>query len=82
MAKFQLMLERDFLLILSIISIIITSAYHLYFLINYFRKQVISRSVSHSVMSNSLTVDLSHSSVHGISQARILEWAAISFSRG
>ena len=42
--------------------------------------------LSHSVMPNSLVtlVDCSPSgsSVHGISQARILEWVAISFSRG
>ena len=35
---------------------------------------------SRSVVSDSLR--LSSSSVHGISQARILEWVAISFSRG
>ena len=41
--------------------------------------------VSHSVMSNSSdSLDCSPpgSSVHGILQARILEWIAISFSRG
>ena len=40
---------------------------------------------NHSVMSNSLQpVDCSppSSSIHGILQARILEWVAISFSRG
>ena len=40
--------------------------------------------LSHSVMSNSLMpqgLQLTSSSVHGISQARILEWVAISFSR-
>ena len=39
--------------------------------------------LSHSVMSNSLMpqgLQLTSSSVHGISQARILEWVAISFS--
>ena len=44
-----------------------------------------SESVSHSVMSYSLQpLDYNPpgSSVHGISQARILEWVAISFSRG
>ena len=44
-----------------------------------------SDSVSHSVGSNSLQpMDCSPpgSSVHGILQARILEWVAISFSRG
>ena len=43
------------------------------------------RSESHSVMSNSLwPMDCSPpgSSVHGFLQARILEWVAISFSRG
>ena len=41
---------------------------------------------SHQVMSNSFATpidcSLPGSSVHGISQARILEWVAISFSRG
>ena len=40
---------------------------------------------SHSVMSNSLwphDCSLPDSSVHGIFQARVLEWVAISFSRG
>ena len=44
-----------------------------------------SKSVSHSVVSNSLQpMDCSPpgSSVHGILQARILEWVAIPFSRG
>ena len=42
-----------------------------------------SESVSHSVMSNSLRPH-GHpgSSVHGILQARILEWVAVPFSRG
>ena len=39
-----------------------------------------AQGVSHSVMSNSYS--LPGSSVHGISQAIILEWVAISFSRG
>ena len=41
--------------------------------------------LSHSVMSNSwnpIDCSLPGSSVHGILQARILEWFAISFSRG
>ena len=39
---------------------------------------------SHSVVSNSDPMDYSlpGSSVHGIFQARVLEWVAISFSRG
>ena len=40
---------------------------------------------SHSIVSDSLQpmdCSLSGSSVHGILQARILEWVAISFSRG
>ena len=40
---------------------------------------------SHQVLSNScdpMDCSLPDSSVHGISQARILEWVAISFSRG
>ena len=41
--------------------------------------------VSHSVMSDSFVIPLDcnppGSSAHGISQARILEWVAISFSR-
>ena len=40
-----------------------------------------SESVSHSVVSDSL-LDLPCSSVHGILQARLLEWVAISFFRG
>ena len=44
-----------------------------------------SENVSHSVRSDSLrplACSLRGSSVHGISQARILEWIAVSFSRG
>ena len=44
-----------------------------------------SESVSHSIMSNSLRphgLYLPGSSVHGILQARMLEWIAIPFSRG
>ena len=44
-----------------------------------------SKRVSHSVVSNSLwACGLSppDSSVHGISQARILEWVAVPFTRG
>ena len=44
-----------------------------------------SSSVGHSVMSNSLQpkdYNPSGSSVHGVLQARILEWVAIPFSRG
>ena len=42
-----------------------------------------SESVSHSVVSDSLKPNgLPGSSVHGILQARILEWVAIPFSRG
>ena len=41
-----------------------------------------SESVSHSVTSDFLDCGPPHSSVHGILQARILEWVAISFSRG
>ena len=42
-------------------------------------------SISHTVMSNSFDPtehSLPGSSVHGILQARILEWVAIPFSRG
>ena len=49
------------------------------------REGVKSESESHSVVSNSaipMDCSLTGSSVHGISQARILEWVAISFSRG
>ena len=45
----------------------------------------ISLKFSRSVVSNSMQPhngSLPGSSVHGISQARILEWVAISFSRG
>ena len=44
-----------------------------------------SGSVSHIVVSNSLqSMDCNppSSSLHGISQARILEWVAIFYSRG
>ena len=42
-----------------------------------------SEKWSHSVVSNSLQpCSLPGSSVHGIFQARVLEWVAISFSRG
>ena len=41
-----------------------------------------SESVSRSVMSSCLRPPGRASSVHGILQARILEWVAISFSRG
>ena len=44
-----------------------------------------SESVSHSVMSNSfdpMECSPPGSSVHGLLQARILEWVAIPFSRG
>ena len=48
--------------------------------------KVKSQSVSHSVVStpfcDPLDCSLPGSSVHGILQARILEWVAISFSRG
>ena len=44
---------------------------------------VCARALSHSAMSDSLwPQDLPVSSVHGISQASILEWVSISFSRG
>ena len=39
-------------------------------------------SVSHSVMANPMDCSPPDSSVHEIFQARILEWVAISFSRG
>ena len=41
-----------------------------------------SGSVSHSVVSDSLQPHGPGSSVHGILPAGILEWVAISFSRG
>ena len=47
--------------------------------------KVLSLLSSHSVVSSSATpmdCSLQGSSVHGISQARILEWVAISISRG
>ena len=56
----------------------ITSPWHLELL------QIIC-TLSHSVMSNScnpIDCSLPSSSVHGILQARILEWVVISFSRG
>ena len=37
---------------------------------------------SYPTLCNSMDCSLSGSSVHGISQARILEWVAISYSRG
>ena len=45
----------------------------------------VCRGVSGSVLSNSAyswIVSLAGSSIHAISQARIREWVAISFSRG
>ena len=45
------------------------------------RPQEVSESVSHSIMSNSL-IPRSCSSVHGILQARILEWIAFPYARG
>ena len=44
------------------------------------RKKV--KSLSHVQHMTLMDCSLPGSSVHGISQARILEWAAISFSRG
>ena len=43
-----------------------------------------SKTVSHSLVSNGNPMDCSlpGSSLHGIFQARILEWLAIPFSRG
>ena len=41
-----------------------------------------SRMLSHSAASNSLQPHRGQSSVHGILQARMLEWVAIPFSRG
>ena len=40
------------------------------------------QSVSYSVVSDAMNCSPPVSSVHGISQARILEWVAIPFSRG
>ena len=40
------------------------------------------KSVSHVWLCDPMDYSLSGSSVHGIFQARVLEWAAISFSRG
>ena len=39
-------------------------------------------SLSHVPLGNPMHSSLPGSSVHGISQARTLEWVAISFSRG
>ena len=55
----------------------LTCAYHC--------SKVKSESVSLLVMSyscNPMDCSLADSSVHGILQARILEWVAMSFSRG
>ena len=41
-----------------------------------------SSSVTHSVIYDSLDCRLPGFSVHGILQARILEWIAVPFSRG
>ena len=52
---------------------------------NHLFEQVWSESVSHSVKSDScepMTYSPPGSSVHEILQVRILEWAALSFSRG
>ena len=43
---------------------------------------VVCMLFSHSVMSDSSVTPMPGSSVHGISQARKLEWVAVSFSRG
>ena len=40
------------------------------------------KSLSHVRLCNRMDCTLSGSSVHGIFQARVLEWIAISFSRG
>ena len=42
---------------------------------------VVIYSLSHVQLCNSMHCNLSESAVHGISQARTLEWAANSFSR-
>ena len=39
-------------------------------------------SQSYPTLCDSMDCSLSHSSIHGIFQARVLEWVAISFSRG
>ena len=43
---------------------------------------VLNSSLSHVRLCDSVDCSLLGSSIHGISQARILEWVAISFSRG
>ena len=57
------------------------------FVLKYLLKQIVELMCTCSVAQSSLTLCdpmdyiLSGSSIHGISQARILEWVAISFSR-
>ena len=50
----------------------------------HYGKQYESKNISHSVVSNSLQPIAYKAplSIHGILQARILEWVAIPFSRG
>ena len=60
--------------------------YHVYLLFIH-RSIVVTISISHSITSDTLATPRtvrspSGPSVHGILQARILEWVAISFSRG
>ena len=40
------------------------------------------KSLSHVQLCDPMDCSLSGSSIHGIFQARVLEWIAISFSRG
>ena len=46
------------------------------------RYQIHELAQSCLILRDSMNCSLSGSSIHGISQARILEWVAISFSRG
>ena len=60
---------------------------HFFLLLALFRTEtvILKELKSHSVVSNSLrphVYSLPGSSVHGIFQAIVLEWIAISFSRG
>ena len=59
---------------------------HVYYFYNFllWGKWKWSRSVAQScpTLCGPMNCSLPHSSVHGIFQARVLEWVAISFSRG
>ena len=56
--------------------------YLICFPLNFSEKCMSAKSLSHDWLFNPMGCSLSGSSVHGIFQARILEWVTTSFSRG